>query len=180
MTSSPNATPIARTSSLPETSSGSGSSPRVSSPLNPSSTPTKSTTPLPSSPYQLLTPTSHGSGRVHHAYASDPGDDMLGLRKFTSTSGEASSISLPEDFGGGLTSTFRDRSRSPVLESRNQIAETGPGTTNLTSSWYGDKHVHRRPWHESPKRKKTVPQEQTIALEETRKVCVSSTLSEAF
>lgn len=39
---------------------------------------------------------------------------------------------------------------------------------DMASSWYGDKHVPR-PWQDLPKRKKTVPHEQTLALDETRK-----------
>ena len=170
---SPNATPIARTSSLPESSSVSGSAPRVPSPLNSSLTPTKSTTPLPSL-NQLFSPPPHGSSRVHSS--SDPGEDSLGpSMTFTSAFGEASSRSLPEDFGEGLTSTFRDRSRSPVRGSRDQIVELLPvqesPKLDMASSWYGDKHVPR-PWKDLPKRQKTVPHEQTLALDETRKVCI--------
>ena len=172
---SPNATPIARTSSLPESSPYSRSAPQVSSPLNPSSTPTGATTPLPLS-NQLFRPPPHGPGRVHSS--SDPGDDSLGpSMSFTSAFGEASSRSLPKDFGEGLMSTFRDRSRSPIRGSRDQIVEPlpmqgGPSPKLDTASlWYGDKHVPR-PWQDLPKRKKTVPHEQTLALDEVRKVCI--------
>jgi hypothetical protein len=143
--------------------------------LNPSSTPTGSTTPIPLS-NQLFSPPAHGPSRVHSS--SDPGNDPLGpSMTFTSAFGEASSSSLPEDFGEGLKSTFRDRSRSPVRGSRDQIVESLPvqGSTtpklDMVSSWYGDKHVPR-PWQDLQKRKKTVPHEQTLALDETRKVCI--------
>lgn len=168
--SSPNATPIARTSSLPESP---GSAPRGSSPLNPSSTPTRSI-PIPSS-NQLSNLLAHGPSRTH---SSDLGNDSLGpSMTFTSAFGETLSRSLPEDFGEGFRSTFRDRSRSPVRGSKDQIVEpllvqgsTSP-KLDLVSSWYGDKHVPR-PWQDLPKRKKTVPHEQTLAFDETRKVCI--------
>jgi len=88
----------------------------------------------------------------------------------------ALSSSLSDDLGEGLKSTFRDRSRSPARGSRDQKVELLPvqGSTSpkldMLSSWYGDNHV-RRPWQGSPKKKKTVPYEQTLALDETRKVC---------
>jgi len=170
---SPNATPIAHTSSLPDSS---GSAPRVSSPLNPSSTPTGSTTPLALSSAQLFSPPLHGPSRVHSS--SDPGGDSLGpSMTFASAFGEASSSSLPDDFGEGLKSTFRDRSRSPARGSGDHRMEPLPvqGSTSpkldMLSSWYGDNHVPR-PWQDLQKRKKTVPHEQTLALDETRKVCI--------
>jgi len=170
---SPNATPIAQTSSLPDSS---GCAPRVSSPLNPSSTPTGSRTPLASSSGQLFSPPPHGPGRVHSS--SDPGGDSLGpSMTFASAFGGASSSSLPDDFGEGLKSTFRDRSRSPARGSRDQRVELPPvqestsPRLDMLSSWYSDNHVPR-PWQDLPKRKKTVPHEQTLALDETRKVCL--------
>ena len=42
-------------------------------------------------------------------------------------------------------------------------------------SWWGDSDKHTaRPWYDPPKKKKTVPSEQTEALQSTRKVCSNS------
>lgn len=39
------------------------------------------------------------------------------------------------------------------------------------ASWWGDSEKHAvRPWYNPPKKKKTVPSEQTEALQSTRKV----------
>jgi hypothetical protein len=41
------------------------------------------------------------------------------------------------------------------------------------ASWWGDSKKHAaRPWYNPPKKKKTVPSEQTEALQGTRKVSI--------
>ncbi|KAJ3509359.1 hypothetical protein NLJ89_g5260 [Agrocybe chaxingu] len=85
------------------------------------------------------------------------------------------SVTRPMVYDGeGMKSTFRDRSRSPA---RGAKELTGQGAEEkMESSWWGDKHV-ARPWQDAPKRKQTVPAEQTQALESTRQKVAKAVVS---
>jgi len=82
------------------------------------------------------------------------------------------SISLPEldVWDGEIKSTFRDRSKSPSRSGRSEDHSTlGVAPGGLASSWWGEKQVARS-WQDEPKRKKTLPADHAVALEDTRKV----------
>ncbi|KAF8147822.1 hypothetical protein B0H34DRAFT_738281 [Crassisporium funariophilum] len=160
--------------------------PRVSSPLNPATiTPTNATVPLPpSDASNLPANTRRPRGRSTSELNEGP-DPKTPTVHVTSAHGDASALSLPDAFKEGMNSTFRDRSRSPARGSNDQIMRRPGSSVNpaksMTSSWWGEGHVSR-PWHDSPRRKKTVPPEQIEALESTRKKvaqAVSSALDTA-
>lgn len=168
-TRSPSSTPTGRPSFLPDVEAG--SSPKRPSPLNPNATPLIRPKPLhtvsdddatirPSSPPLRGRATSISDGGLptdHHA-KSTPG---------------TSSLSLPL-LNDELRSTSRERSKSPgptLFDASGQ-----EGEENLKSSWWAEKHVSR-PWHDSPKRKQTVPKEQTEAFQSTRSVSISALLT---
>lgn len=44
-------------------------------------------------------------------------------------------------------------------------------TPDPSESWWGSRELLARPWHEPPKRKKTIPPEQSERWEFTRQVC---------
>ncbi|KDR78069.1 hypothetical protein GALMADRAFT_245050, partial [Galerina marginata CBS 339.88] len=165
---SPSATPINRTVALPDSSEG--SSPRVSSPLNGGTTPKKTTVALPS-PEESVSPVGVGK-RVHSSSDSLDGPLRPLSMTLTSAQGDSSSISLPELYNDKLSSTFRERSRSPTgRDSKDQAAglPAEAASSKLSSSWWGEAPHVARPWQDGPKRKKTVPPDQALALEETRK-----------
>lgn len=83
-------------------------------------------------------------------------------------------LSSSTAFSDGMTSTFRERSRSPLSSERLARNEKELPSENadhpLTTSWWGTELHVARPWHDPPNRKKTVPPEQTQALQNTQKV----------
>ena len=162
-TGSPSSTPTGRLSSLSEVEHGSPN--RNSSRLNPNATPPVRTTALP--PFHddgmPLSSSPHLRGRTISA-TSEGG---LYTDPLWHVGRGASSLSLPSSNVDEMRSTVRERSRSPgrsLLDATSQEAEA-----NLKSSWWAEKHVSR-PWQDSPKRKQTVPKEQTEAFQSTRTV----------
>ena len=156
MNYSPSSTPKNRLSPLPLVDLG---FPKNSSPLNPNSTPTDKPLPLPPSQDDHF---ASQSPRERRTYAvSDTG----GAVTQSTADVDLSTLSLPITFDSDLRSTFRERSRSPgrsgdLLQGSEAL---------LSSSWWSEKHFSR-PWHDSPKRKHTVPKEQTEAFNNTRTV----------
>lgn len=144
---------------------------RNGSPLNPNSTPTEKPLPLPPSHSDdsLSAPSQspHVRGRKISA-VSDIGGAAMRAQNL-----DSSTLSLPVLFDTeGIRSTFRERSRSPGrLDDSTHDPEP-----SLLSSWWNEKHFSR-PWHDSPKRKDTVPKEQTEAFESTRTVRSTLTLT---
>ncbi|CAA7263929.1 unnamed protein product [Cyclocybe aegerita] len=85
------------------------------------------------------------------------------------------SVTRPTIYDGeGMKSTFRDRSRSPARGAKELTAQGAE--EKMEASWWGDKHV-ARPWQDAPKRKQTVPAEQTQALETTRQKVAKAVVS---
>ena len=67
----------------------------------------------------------------------------------------------------------RSRSRSPHLDPAGSPSLRGDShNTELGDSWWGNRELLARPWHQPPKRKRTIPSEQSERWEITRKVCV--------
>ncbi len=160
---SSSSTPTGHLSSLSEVDHGSAN--RNSSRLNPNGTPPNRTTALPSFPDEDMPRTSspHLRGRAISATS----EEVLHTNLPMHVGRGASSLSLPALNADEMRSTVRERSRSPgrsLLDATGQEAEA-----NLKSSWWAEKHVSR-PWQDSPKRKQTVPEEQTEALQSTRTV----------
>ena len=98
--------------------------------------------------------------------------------KVVSAGGTSSSMpSSPTNiFDSKMTSSFGDLSKSPQA-GPSMVFDEGelgvPEDSDLLS-WWGDSEEHTvRPWYNPPKKKKTVPSEQTEALQSTRKVSAS-------
>lgn len=77
-------------------------------------------------------------------------------------------------FDSKITSSFSELSKSPqagpsmVFKEELRVPEDSDHL-----SWWADSEEHTaRPWYNPPKKKKTVPSEQTEALQSTRKVSV--------
>jgi len=156
MSYSPSSTPKNRLSPLPLVDL---SLPKNGSPLNPNSTPTNKPLPLPPSHDDFLA--SSQSPRERKI----SGVSDTGAVTQSTADVDLSTLSLPITFDSDLRSTFRERSRSP---GRSGDLTQGPEAI-LSSSWWSEKHFSR-PWHDSPKRKHTVPKEQTEAFNNTRTV----------
>lgn len=154
-------------------SSGSSksSTPRiVLSPLNPASTPPIA---MSQDPNTLSLRPLHSTPNL--VQLSDPIDHPSQFVKVTSPDGTSSSMpsSLSNPFDDNMKSTFRDLSKSPqprmAYDQGKLLVEDSDHSSII--SWWGDSEKHvPRPWHNSPKRKKTVPLEQTEALQTTRRV----------
>ena len=157
---SPSSTPKPNASALPEL----GTTIQIPSTLSPHSTPTsKSTVPLPLSDDVLVTTPSSPGLRIRAV----SGLTTLTAPTLAPLPLETSSLSLPASFeADGLGSTFRNRSKSPGRASDRTEAE---GSPNL----WAEQHVSRRPWYDTPKKKRSVPQEQTEAFYSTRTVSFS-------
>jgi hypothetical protein len=169
-TRSPSSTPTGRLTSIDLEL---GYPHRNPSPLNPNATPPNRTHPLPPFPDDnvMTYPSSPPlRGRAISAISE------AGLPTILSVAREASSLSLPA-YADEIRSTFRERSRSP---GRSLLEATGQeeAEANLKASWWVEKHV-ARPWQASPKRKQTVPKEQTEAFQSTRTVSALSTADSA-
>jgi hypothetical protein len=139
-------------------SSESSATVKISSPLNPSLS-SKRTTPLSSSP------------------------DTGGIEQRLRVNSTGSTVRSPSpsrtDTRSGIFATNplkRGRSPSPHRE-RSGSPSRGKGfdAAELGDSWWGSRELPARPWHEPPKRRKTIPPEQTERWEITRNVCASFT-----
>ena len=101
---------------------------------------------------------------------SDPSDVSV---KITSAGGTLCSLpSSPSNaFNDNMKSTFSDLSRShgpPMVYDEGELP-VPEDSDHL--SWWGDSEEHAaRPWYDPPRKKKTIPSEQTEALQSTRKV----------
>ena len=152
-------------------SSSTTSTPRiVLSPLNPASTP-------PTAPAASLEELNTISLWPHHRHSTpnlvqltDPGHQFVNV-----ISPDGTSSSLPSSptnaFDDGMKSTFRDLSRSIGSQMKGGELRVEDSDHSSNASWWGDSEKHvARPWHNLPKKKKTVPSEQIEALQSTRKV----------
>ncbi|PPQ72431.1 hypothetical protein CVT24_003126 [Panaeolus cyanescens] len=192
--SKPNSPLSASSSSDSSTPTSGSTTPRLSSPLNPASTPTKGTVPLPPSSLQNVTNTTKSSFGAHNRVPSvphlsnvpnieeSPPPGPLSSSPSSSTAASTprarSSGLLPLSADGGLSprgkgksrSVSKERSRSPAR--RGDDDEVDPASpaedaSLLEASWYGTKHVIHS-WQE-PKRKNTKSVAQDDAREATRK-----------
>ncbi|KAI0049057.1 hypothetical protein FA95DRAFT_1538888 [Auriscalpium vulgare] len=170
-------------SDLPHASS-SDSSVKVSSPLNPRShSQSPATTPI---AHPGLLPTSSPPSsrtprvRVHSFsaasgpnYAQPPDSALIPITRVSSNPlpHNNSSTSLSTLVFGAPSSTFRHRSPS-TSRSRGASPVRGEvvlGSATPTSTWWSRRAHPPRPWDESPKKKKTIPAEQTEGYLDTRK-----------
>ena len=141
--------------SVPHSSSSDSSTTlKRSSPLN-SSVPLQRTTPLSSSPDE---------GGIQYRLRVDS----------TGSTVRSPSPARVDAFSRIFTanSLQRDRSRSPHhgrAESPSMESDAHP--PELSDSWWGNRELLARPWHEPLKRKKTIPSEQTERWQVTRQVC---------
>jgi abelson tyrosine-protein kinase 1 len=183
--------PSSSQSSLTSPSPQTSTTPRASSPLNPSTaTPTK--VPLTLSPVE---DDDDDEPFAHFSFGAPRGHSHSSLRSLPAPSASASnshpspnptvkpplndaplsSLSLPETLDAmtlnAMPSTFRDRSRSRS-PNRDALALAQPSfpSSHLASSWWGSSEHTSRPWKDSPKRKKSVPPEQTASWDRTRMV----------
>ncbi|KAH9476525.1 putative serine/threonine-protein kinase [Psilocybe cubensis] len=167
---SSSATPIKRSIPLPESSSG--SIPKASSPLSAIFTPKASSSSLPvqSTPSSSYSAPSNAGGNAQSSSTQDPSSEPLRPLSMvlTSAHGEPSSIELPEIEDVGAATAPSELAKSvPQQDVKDQIG-LDIDSPKMSTSWWGDKHVSR-PWHDPPKRKNTIPPEQAVAFEDTRK-----------
>jgi abelson tyrosine-protein kinase 1 len=158
-----------RSSLLPGSESTSSTPRIILSPLNSVSTPPTA----PSAPLQdINAPSLQPQSPPNLVQLSDHIDitdhPSLESVKVTSPNGTLFSIPSPplNAFDGSVKSMFRDLSRSSGPQMAYDVGEDHPSK----ASWWGDEKHVARPWHNSPKKKKTVPSEQTEALQSTRRV----------
>jgi abelson tyrosine-protein kinase 1 len=158
---------------------------RVSSPLNPSSSPASSsgTTPTKSPPVPLPVqgrPRGHSTSTINQNTSAASSSTLANpLSRVTSAPAVHVSPSLTVsdyDYDDLPRSSFRDRSRSSFgSRSRSPVtklpkgAETPPN--GPPSSWWGGNNdLIPRPWRDPPRKKMTVPPEQTEGWVNTRQV----------
>jgi len=158
-TPSPNSSPKIKSSPLPpiphNSSSESSTAVKIPSPLNPSAF-SKRTTPLSSSP---------DSGGIEYRLRVDS----------TGSTTRSPSPSRADALSRIVTTNFlqRGRSSSPHREGTGSPSRgNNPNTTDPSDSWWGDRALLARPWHDPPKRKQTVPPEQSERWVVTRQVCL--------
>ncbi|KAF9555212.1 hypothetical protein CPC08DRAFT_139849 [Agrocybe pediades] len=193
--SSPSTTPVNRPIPLPQdstssTGSTSGGTPRLSSPLNPL-TPKKSPIALPTVDQSHADPLAGINHRVHslsdptrdvHRLHPSQGISITALAAAAQGNGGLASISAPEldIYSDEIKSTFRERSRSPSrsMHAGGDQSKLGIVTdaAALSSSWWAEKRTGRS-WHDVPKRKKTLPADHAVALEDTRKRVAQAVVS---
>lgn len=139
---------------LPRSSSSESSTiTKFSSPLNPSAPP-KRTTPLSSSP---------DTGGIEH---------RLRVHSTGSTT-RTPSPSRVDALSRATTANYLQRGRSPSPHrggARSTSRGSGSRTPDPANSWWGSRELPARPWVEPPKRKKTIPPEQTERWATTRQV----------
>ena len=174
---SPSATPTPRSAPLPDPTSSSphlapASPRRARSPLRPFGSPKIFESLLLSSPRKK----SPESLPEHHDSLPDPVESPSeGLSPLTMAAfGTDVAISLPDirreyEGEGEMSSTFRERSRPPSRASEDhQITqESVMSDSKLASSWWSPEKHMPRPWHA---KQRTMPKENEVAHEETRKV----------
>ncbi|KII83772.1 hypothetical protein PLICRDRAFT_95753 [Plicaturopsis crispa FD-325 SS-3] len=156
---------------------------KVSSPLNPDSLPTKRPAGLPdSSSEQSVQQVVHSPPAFGHRSRGQSESTLRDVPISSLTSPSATSISiaamsrLPPDSRPSPTSLVqRDRSKSPSYRDRSpgrlgleEGSRTPPGGPPQ-SWWNRTDEIVSRPWRDTPKRKKTVPPEQTDGWEYTKK-----------
>ncbi|KAF9462807.1 hypothetical protein BDZ94DRAFT_697448 [Collybia nuda] len=157
---------------------------RVSSPLNPSSSPSSSGAATPTRSPQLPLPTQgrprgHSTSTIHQNVSATSFSTLANpLSRVTSEPAVQFSPTLTisdydhddvlrSSFRNRSRSSFGSRSRSPKQDTRG--AQTPPG--GPPSSWWGGgSDLIPRPWRDPPKKKKTVPSEQTEGWVNTREV----------
>ena len=161
-TPSPKSSPKINQASLPplphHSSSESSTTAKMSSPLNPLAS-SKRTTPLSSSPG-----TSPGTGGI---------EDRLRVDSTGSTT-RSPSPSRAEALSrfANANSLKRGRSPSPHRDgARSPSRGSGSHAPDLAASWWSGRELPARPWVEPPKRKKTIPPEQSERWAVTRQVC---------
>jgi len=157
-TPSPKSSPKINHASLPplphHSSSESSTTTKRSSPLNPS-TPSNRTTPLSSSP---------GTGGIEDRLRVDSTGSTI--RNPSPSRAEALSRFA------NTNSLKRGRSPSPHRDgARSSSRGRGSHAPDLTVSWWGGRELPARPWVEPPKKKKTIPPEQSERWTVTRQVC---------
>ncbi|KAF9780733.1 hypothetical protein BJ322DRAFT_278471 [Thelephora terrestris] len=163
-TPSPKSSPRLKSLPLPPlphgSSSESSTTVKISSPLNPSTSP-KRTTPLSSSPenegieYRLRVDSTSSTARSPSPARLDA------LSRIITTN-----------------SLQRGRSRSPHGgRTGSRSRESDNHSPELGDSWWGSREHLARPWHEPLKRKKTIPPEQTERWEVTRERVQSAAVS---
>ncbi|KAF8805001.1 hypothetical protein BYT27DRAFT_7193708 [Phlegmacium glaucopus] len=159
-------------------------SPLSSSPSSSSTTPTprivfsnltasSPTTPLPISTKSKSIPIPY---RHHRGHSTSDLTDQPTVK--VTSHGTPSSLPSSSTFNDGMVSTFRDRSRSPARVQQIEPEASDQSDHPLATSWWGvgEKHV-ARPWHDTPKKKATVPSEQIEALQSTRKRVAQAVVS---
>lgn len=155
-TPSPKSSPRIKSSPLlPHTSSSESSTTvKTSSPLNPSVS-SKRTTPLSSSP--------------------DTGD--IGNRLHVDSGGSTTRSPSPSRVGALsriVATNSMQRGRSPSPHRGRAVSPSGRSDSHSpdpSESWWGSRELLTRPWHDPPKRKKTIPPEQSERWDVTRHVC---------
>jgi len=151
--SSPKIKSLQLSSSPHSSSSESSTTVKISSPLNPLVS-SKRSTPLSSSPdtggmeYRLRVDSTGSTAR-------SPSPSWIDAPPRIVTADSLRSRSL---------SPHRGRAVSPSRGSGSRTPDPG-------DSWWGGRELPARPWHEPPKRKKTIPPEQSERWAITRKVC---------
>ena len=127
---------------------------KISSPLNPSVT-SKRTTPLSSFPE---------TGGIESRLRVDS----------TGSTVRSPSPSRADALSRIATTNFLQRGRS-LSPHRGRLGSPSRGngspTLDQSDSWWGSRELPARPWNEPPKRKKTIPPEQTERWAITRQVC---------
>lgn len=155
-TPSPKSSPKINHASLPpfpHHSSSESSTTKTSSPLNPSATP-KRATPLSSSP---------GTGGI---------EDRLRVDSTGSTT-RSPSPSRADALSRFVNANSHQRGRSPSPHrhgARSPSRGSGSHAPDLAVSWWGGRELPARPWVEPPKKKKTIPPEQSERWMVTRQV----------
>ena len=165
-TPSPKSSPKINHASLPpfphHSSSESSTTTRIPSPLNPSASSTRST-PVSSSP---------GTGGI---------EDRLRVNSTGSTA-RSPSPSRVDALSRFVNTNSLKRGRSPSPHrggARSTSRGSGSHTPDLATSWWGGRELPARPWVEPPKKRKTIPPEQSERWTVTRHVC-GSRLSPSF
>ena len=143
-------------SQFPPLSHNSSSEPsttlRSSSPLNSSASPER-TTPLSSSP---------DTGVIDYRLRVDSTGSTT--RSLSPPRADALSLTTSSLQRGRSLSPHRERAYTPSRRSNSR-------TPDPSESWRGNRELVARPWNELPRRKKTIPSEQSERWEITRRVC---------
>lgn len=131
-------------------SSESSATTKAPSPLNPS-TPPKRTTPLSSPP---------DTGGIEHRLRVDS----------SASTTRSPSPARVDALSRIAASNYPQRGRS-LSPHRGGARSPSRGAGSPTPSWWGSRELPARPWIEPPKRRKTIPPEQSERWAITRQVC---------